>query len=498
MGARRSRRARHGGAAARGAVALPAPRSRPRRPPHASGAVRVPRTRRPTVWLAGLLLAIAPCAAPAAHASPPARFVASDSLIWPAGSQVVRFENLEGLVLLHGVLEGRADRDTSGLLALDTGAGYLALDRDLARILGLVDEVGALDAVDLAPRALPGLHIGGWTAVSVEPVLTVDGAIVRRVSDRPVLGLLGHQPLQARVLWIDYRQEVLVMIPAPEDARSGEPAAREAGSGADRDGGERSLRLSRALFGRALTTQAVALPFRLVGDGKMLLRGAVAGASLARSRQGLNLILDTGATKCVLFEDTLDPGVPHADWPAVRGLVAPTLLGTAPARIARVPALELETARAPLRVRDVDVGVIQSELAGVLARVTRETIHGLIGYSLLKRFRVAVDYPNRVLWLDPIPDYRDDRPFEYSHVGLQLERRERSAIVLGVIEDSPAARAGIAPGDELVSLDGAVASELDLADLTRRMEGRPGSPLTLVIRRDAVDRTVHLVRRRLL
>ena len=51
-----------------------------------------------------------------------------------------------------------------------------------------------------------------------------------------------------------------------------------------------------------------------------------------------------------------------------------------------------------------------------------------IGYSLLKRFRLVVDYPDRVLWLDPIADYRDDRPLEYCQVGLQLERRDGAVI----------------------------------------------------------------------
>jgi C-terminal processing protease CtpA/Prc len=53
-------------------------------------------------------------------------------------------------------------------------------------------------------------------------------------------------------------------------------------------------------------------------------------------------------------------------------------------------------------------------------------------------------------------------------------------------------------GDEVVALDGARASGIDLLTLTRRMEGPPGRRLTLVIRRNAVERTVRLVRRRLL
>ena len=420
---------------------------------------------------------------------------------WPAGTEVLEFENIEGLILLTGALRGPSGVDTSGTLVLDTGAGYLALDLGLSRILGLADSGQVAESVDLAEHPLSRLTLGGWGIDHLDPVLTIDGDVVRRVSDRAVLGLLGYAPLAERAVWIDYREQLLALIPAVAVAgdeprttpdAAGDPAPERAARAA-------SLERSRALLGVVLSRRAVAVPFRLVGDGKILVRGAVSDPSPPDYSRRLNLIVDTGATKCVLFEEALAASIRYAHrWPTLRGLVAPTLIGGASARIARVPVLEVEGARTRLRETDVDVGIIHSDLSRVLSEATGETIHGLIGYSFLKRFRVGVDYPNRVLWLDPIPGYRDDRPLEYCHVGLQLERRAGAAMVLGVVEDSPAARAGIGPGDELVEVDGASARELDLLDLARRMEGAPGRPITLVVRRNAVERTLRLVRRRLL
>src|SRR5215470_2045191 len=62
---------------------------------------------------------------------------ATTTIPWPAGTEVIRFENIEGIILLQGTLRGVVPPDTSGPLALDTGAGYLALDAALARRLGL-------------------------------------------------------------------------------------------------------------------------------------------------------------------------------------------------------------------------------------------------------------------------------------------------------------------------------------------------------------------------
>ena len=427
----------------------------------------------------------------------------SSSIVWPPGTEVLRFENIEGIILLRGTLRGPALADTSGPLALDTGAGYLALDVGLARALGLADSAADGEAVDLARRPLTRLRLGEWSIDQLAPVLTVDGEVVRRVSDRPVLGLIGQRPLAERAVWIDYREGVIAMIPArsgSDDAVHG--AGRAPAAGAEQDTlapGDSALARSHALLAPTLSAAAVAVPFRLVGDGKVLVRGRVADPTPPHYSRPLNLLVDTGATKCVLFEDALEPSVRYADrWPALRGLSAPTLIGTVSARIARVPSLEIEAAGTRLSATGVDVGVIRSDLSQVLSRVTHETVHGLLGYSLLKRFRMALDYPDRVLWLDPIPHYRDDRPNEYCHVGLQLERRDGAVVVMGVVEGSPAAAAGITRGDEVVRLDGADARGLDLLDLTRRMEGEPGRPLTLVVRREAAERTVRLVRRRLL
>lgn len=429
------------------------------------------------------------------------KFSRHTSIRWPSGTEILKFENVEGIILLPGTMSGRLDADTTGPLALDTGAGYLALDLGLARILGLTTSAATAEAVDLAELPLPRLTLGTWTIDQVDPVLTVNGEVVRRVSDRPVLGLIGQRPLSDRAVWIDYREQVVAMIPAGPVPLYGEPSTADAVPDPRRERAARdsSLARSRTLLSAALSARATPVPFRLVGDGKILVRGAVSDPTPPVYSRPLNLLVDTGATKCVLFENAIETAVQHADrWPALRGLVAPTLIGTAAARIALIPAIEVETARGRLREHAVDVGVMRSELSDVLSRVTHETIHGLIGYSFLKRFRVTVDYPNRVLWLDPIPNYRDDRPLEYCHVGLQLERQRGAVVVMGVVEGSPAARAGVTLGDEVVALDGTSTQGLDLIALTRRMEGPPGRMLTLVIRRDAVERTFRLVRRRLL
>src|SRR5205814_10672854 len=131
------------------------------------------------------------------------------------------------------------------------------------------------------------------------------------------------------------------------------------------------------------------------------------------------LIVDTGATKSVLFEEVLGERVPGSrSWRSLRGLSAPTLFGSSRARVVLIPTLELPLAEGGrnrpdhpptrtlrsgsgpfLTVRDLDAVVIRNELSQALSAAVHRPVDGLLGYSFLKRYRVAFDYPHRVLWL---------------------------------------------------------------------------------------------------
>jgi len=438
----------------------------------------------------GLTAPAAECAGIPAGSAPAAASIAP--LRWPHGHVQTRFENLEGVILVEGTLGGIGARDTTGLLVLDTGAGYVALDAALSCWLGIADaaEAGSPDAagsIGIAPRPLPRFSLGDFVIERLTPVLTLNAEIVRRATDRPVLGLLGENVLERFVVAIDYGEERIALIPARRDALGLPDRSSEA------------VLASRAALGGLIPARAVAMPFRLVGDGKVLVRARVSNPRPPHRSGWLTLIVDTGATKCVLFESALESLAPRSgEWSRVRGLSAPTLVGDARASIARVPEMEVRAAHGALRRRDLDVAVIESPLATLLSRAAGEPVHGLLGYSFLKHYRLWIDFPLRILWLEPLPPDWDHREFEYCHVGLQLERRDGAARIAAVADGSPAAREGITPGDELVSVDGEAASAFDIVSLARRLEGEPGTAVSLTLRRGTSERTCRLIRRRLL
>jgi carboxyl-terminal processing protease len=76
----------------------------------------------------------------------------------------------------------------------------------------------------------------------------------------------------------------------------------------------------------------------------------------------------------------------------------------------------------------------------------------------------------------------------YIGVGIQLREEGEEIVVSELIEDSPAQRAGIEPGDVLVAVDGESVRGKDVAEVTQRVQGPEGSMVELTFLRDGEER----------
>jgi len=421
-----------------------------------------------------------------------------------AGSQAhydLPIENLEGIVLVRATLRSTTGRDTTGWLVLDTGAGFLALDTGLSRFLGIIEPKASYNQLEIAERRVSRLTLGELQMDQVGPVLVFDAEVVRSVTDRPVLGLLGEQTLNGFAARLDYGKQTLKLVavpmaepirPRPEDASEG------ARSPIALPEGERVKR-SRAALGSLIARAAIPVPYDRTDDGKMLVRGHVSDPKPPRNSRPLRLVVDTGASKSVLFASRISRMAPrHEQWPSLKGLTAPTLMGSAEAWLSRVPRFDVSGAFGTARATNVDVAILGGELGDALARDVGEPVDGLLGYSFLRQFRSTMDFEQRILWLEPVPHTLDDRPNEYSHVGLQIERRDGALEVSGIASGSPADRAGFERGDKIIAVDGHPVRARDVISVSRMLEGPPGSRVRITIRRESGERTFDLVRRRLL
>lgn len=79
-------------------------------------------------------------------------------------------------------------------------------------------------------------------------------------------------------------------------------------------------------------------------------------------------------------------------------------------------------------------------------------------------------------------------------VGIMIERVADVVLVKGVVDDSPASRAGLLAGDRILGIDGKRVRELELADVVARIRGEAGTTVDLFVQRDTEEWTLPLTR----
>src|SRR2546423_1485259 len=72
---------------------------------------------------------------------------------------------------------------------------------------------------------------------------------------------------------------------------------------------------------------------------------------------------------------------------------------------------------------------------------------------------------------------------EIEGIGIDVEKRKNKFVIVSPIEGSPAAKAGIEPGDIIKRVDGVEISTLEFDEAVARMQGPGGSEVSLVVER---------------
>jgi len=85
---------------------------------------------------------------------------------------------------------------------------------------------------------------------------------------------------------------------------------------------------------------------------------------------------------------------------------------------------------------------------------------------------------------------------EVNGIGIDVERRKNRLVIVSPIEGSPAAKAGVEPGDLIKRVDGVDVANLEFDDAVSRMQGPPGSEVVLVVERRGRELTFHIRRAR--
>lgn len=122
-----------------------------------------------------------------------------------------------------------------------------------------------------------------------------------------------------------------------------------------------------------------------------------------------------------------------------------------------------------------------------LTKVTKGAIRGLLeSLDPYSTYFTPEEYKEYQAHPEPAP----------GRVGIFLSKKMGFATIISVLPDSPAAKAGVKPGDLLDRVDGQPTRELSAVQLERRLAGQPGSKLDISIVREArgEPKTISMIR----
>ncbi len=347
------------------------------------------------------------------------------------------FTDLAGSV----VIDARIDGQGPFQFVLDTGAGTTVITPGLASILhiGGTKTAGALgtgpqvvrvqtttlDTVEVGDRAITGVAAA---IIPLPPDITYQGRF------GTIDGLIGYSFLKNFVTTIDYATHTVILADASQSD---------------------------------LPTGVARLPLEVSRQGIPVVPASVDG------HEG-RFEIDTGnngdsfLSAAFVLKNALDTQYPSGIESEFSGVG-----GHASSRTVRLATIELGS----VMLHSVPVRLLLT-LPEVGAG---DEPSGNLGYGLLKRFRITLDYRDGVAYFEPNPDASKREPIVV--VGVMLERNVDGGLtVRAVTPRTPAATADLHAGDVIVAVNGVPTSQISDADYAAAIGESPGRRVVFTIR----------------
>jgi carboxyl-terminal processing protease len=105
----------------------------------------------------------------------------------------------------------------------------------------------------------------------------------------------------------------------------------------------------------------------------------------------------------------------------------------------------------------------------------------------------TLDPHSSYLTPEEMNEFQQETGGSFTGVGMELTVKDSVVTVVAPIEDTPAYRAGIMSGDQLVSIDGKSTQDLSVMEVVKLIRGPINTKVTIIINRPAVKRVLTFV-----
>ena len=360
-------------------------------------------------------------------------------LVMTGNSAELPFEDYGGHLYLQGKLNGTSTKD----LILDSGAADFFVSESQAKALKLTPQSAKISNVSWGLGALT-LQDRNSAVLS-----KTEGEGLEQYFGRRISGIVGYELFEQLVVEVDFQHHIL-RFHRPKTYQYSGPGHR--------------------------------IPLLIEGDRPYINATITPYGYPARAGK---LMIDLGSNAAL----SLTAGCGFEQ----------KLIAAAPRTLRRNLATIKGSNEIVLgRVQTVQLGTIQIQQPTAIFGKTQATencdrLNGKIGYQILRQFKVILDYPHRQLILET-PPAAQPLTYDYDLSGLWLEAsgpQLNHYKVGAVTKNTPAQRAGVLIGDEIIAVNNRAVSGLTLVQI-RQTLSQSGQSVTLRLTRKTKPIAVRL------
>jgi predicted aspartyl protease len=358
----------------------------------------------------------------------------------PDGKTTVPFELANNHIYIKVLVNGK---DPAYFL-LDTGAGASCIDQAFAKGIGLeitgkFEAKGVGGSEDAGFLELNSLELGDLKMFQ-QKIVSLNLSPLNIYEGREIQGILGYDFLSRFVFEIDYQANIITFYEPKSFNYTGAGEVLEI-----------------ELYGNTPHIKAII-------DGEY---------------EGL-FNLDTGSRK------SIDLHAPFVEKHGFLKKYTKTIEAFAGAGIGG------QTKSLQTRIKSILIGnfLIKEPICGLsLAEegaFKSEKTQGNIGGGILKRFKVIFDYEGKKIILEK-NDLFDEKD-ELDKSGLLIVWKDGKFLIQNIFENSPARKAKIEPGEEIISINDEPVSRYTLSQLRDILTGKDGTKIKLQLKK--VDKSL--------
>jgi len=106
-------------------------------------------------------------------------------------------------------------------------------------------------------------------------------------------------------------------------------------------------------------------------------------------------------------------------------------------------------------------------------------------YGSLKGMLSSLDPHSQFMDPDSYNELKVDTQGKFGGLGIEITIKDGLLTIITPIEDTPAQKAGLKPGDRIVKIDDVLTRDMTLSDAVKKMRGKVGQAVNLTILRDS-------------